>query len=401
MGSVDSTVLIVNNVPQYFFDNAVIEQVQDLTKTIHSPKKGPAPLIKKDRPWERLPYLTVNGWSILYDNVKGEFKCWYEDFPVDTQKVVREKTLYCVSSSRTAYACSSDGLNWEKPELDYLDVDGRKTNIVLGDKPPFHKLEGITVFEDTLDPDPEKRFKMLLTRYVYAKERTDKDLSATLTLKPGFDTTNDEILIEMHCSRDGIQWTPAKELPRYGQHGNGLGDAYTFFIDADTGIYRFLTRAAGMQTIHHDPRRPKTNSFFPPTFPHDIARMNKRRVFQSESKDLVHWSRPKCILTPDAQEDNIDDSYYGMVQFKMGEIYVGMVNILHEVANTMDVRLVYSRDGWNWHYLNQRQPWLTTTADSWDEYAVNISSPPIPVDDDLFVFYGGASCHHDWWITGE
>ena len=115
---------------------------------------------------------------------------------------------------------------------------------------------------------------------------------------------------------------------------------------------------------------------------------------------MVHWSCPKCVLTPDVQEDNLDDSYYGMVQFKMGEIYIGMLNVLHEVSNTINVRLVYSRDGWNWHHLNQRQPWLTTSADSWDKYMVNISSPPIPVGDELFVFHGGASCHHDWWITG-
>jgi hypothetical protein len=399
MEFVDSTTLIIGDIAQYFFDNAVIEQIQDITRTVHSPQKESEPLIKKDRPWERVLNLTVNGWTILRDSASGEFKCWYDDFPVDPQEVARWKTIYCVSSC-TCYARSSDGLKWEKPELDYCDVDGRKTNIVIGYKPPFTKLDATTVFEDSLEPDPEKRFKMLLTRHLRAEDRTEEELASTLNLKPGFDASSDEIRIEMHYSRDGIQWKPSGELPRYGQHGNGLGDAYTFFIDEDTGIYRFLTRAAGMQSVHHDKRRPKTNSFFPPLYPGDESRMNKRRVFQSESKDLIHWSRPKSVLTPDAMEDNLDDSYYGMVQFKMGEIYVGMVNVLHQVSNTMDVRLVYSRDGWKWHYLNQRQPWLTTSADSWDKNMVNIASPPVQVDDELYVFYGGSSCHHDWWITG-
>ncbi|MBI3922189.1 MAG: hypothetical protein HY318_12280 [Armatimonadetes bacterium] len=399
MNYMDSTMLIIGNVPQYFFDNLVVEQIQDITRTVHSPRKEPGPLIQKDRPWERIPYLTVNGWNLLRDSATGEFKCWYDDFPVDTQEVVRQKALYCVSSW-TSYARSSDGLNWEKPELDHLEVEGRRTNIVIGGKPPFTKLDSTTVFEDTLDPDPERRFKMLLTRYLYAKDRSEEELATTLNLKPGFDNSHDEIRIEMHYSADGIKWTPSKELPRYGQHGNGLGDAYTFFVDADSGIYRFLTRAAGMLSVHYDERRPRTNSFFPPTFPHDVARMNKRRVFQSESVDLIHWSRPQCILTPDAQEDNLDDSYYGMVQFKRGEVYVGLVNVLHEVSNTIDVRLVYSRDGWRWYQLNQRQPWLTTSAGSWDDCMVNISSPPIPMGDESFVFYGGASCHHDWWMMG-
>jgi len=70
------------------------------------------------------------------------------------------------------------------------------------------------------------------------------------------------------------------------------------------------------------------------------------------------------------------------------------------VDNTIDVRLVYSRDGWEWHYMNQRQPWLTTSADSWDKHMVNVSNPPISVEDELYVYYGGANCHHDWWMMG-
>jgi hypothetical protein len=100
-------------------------------------------------------------------------------------------------------------------------------------------------------------------------------------------------------------------------------------------------------------------------------------------------------------EDNLDDSYYGMVQTKIGDIYVGFLNVLQEVANTLDVRLLYSRDGYDWHFLNQRQPWLTTTVDSWDQCMVNISNAPIPVEDELYVYYGGADCHHDWWMMGE
>ena len=169
MNDMDSTMLIIGKVPQYFFDNVVIEQIQDLTRVVHGPRKEAGPLIKKDRPWERIPYFTVNGWNIVRDRLSGEFKCWYDDWPVDPKRVVKEG-VYCVPSW-TSYARSADGVNWEKPELDYLAVDGRKTNIVIGGGPSFTKLDSTTVFEDLLDPDPERRFKMLLTRYLYAKDR--------------------------------------------------------------------------------------------------------------------------------------------------------------------------------------------------------------------------------------
>ena len=79
MGYTDSTMLHIGKTPQYFFDNLLIEQVQDITKVIHSPQKLPQQLIKKDKPWERHPYFTVNGWNILFDDKTNEFKCIYVD----------------------------------------------------------------------------------------------------------------------------------------------------------------------------------------------------------------------------------------------------------------------------------------------------------------------------------
>ena len=126
MNHLDSTLLIVDNMPQYFFDNGVIEQVQDLTRTVHSPVKESAPILKQDRPWERVAYFAVNGWSVLRDSKSGEFKCWYENWHLDPQEVKRQGVLYMCFSS-TCYAQSSDGLNWNKPELDYYVENGKKT----------------------------------------------------------------------------------------------------------------------------------------------------------------------------------------------------------------------------------------------------------------------------------
>jgi len=129
--------------------------------------------------------------------------------------------------------------------------------------------------------------------------------------------------------------------------------------------------------------------------------MRKRRVFALESSDLVHWSLPQCILAPDDDEDNLDDSYYGMVPFRLGDLHIGLLNVFHQVSNTLDVRLVFSRDGWRWHQVNQRQPWLAPSPGAWDRHMVNVPNVPVPVGGELWVYYGGAKNHHDWWITGQ
>ncbi len=87
MNFMDSTMLLVGHVPQHFFDNVVLEQIQDVTKTFHSPVKEPGPLIQKDRPWENVPYFTVNGWTVLRDGDAGEFRCWYENWGINPGSV--------------------------------------------------------------------------------------------------------------------------------------------------------------------------------------------------------------------------------------------------------------------------------------------------------------------------
>ena len=65
----DSTMLLIGRTPQYFFDNVILEQIQDVTRSVHSPVKEPGPLIQKDKPWESVPYFTVNGSTVrLYVN---------------------------------------------------------------------------------------------------------------------------------------------------------------------------------------------------------------------------------------------------------------------------------------------------------------------------------------------
>ncbi len=107
-------------------------------------------------------------------------------------------------------------------------------------------------------------------------------------------------------------------------------------------------------------------------------------------------------MTPEDGEDDLDETYYGFYPFPAGGVQMGFVNTMSYVSNEMRVRLVYSRNGKNWHHLNKRQPFLAPRGEGhWDAFMVTITHNPIRVGDELFIYHGGASNHHDWWILGD
>ena len=154
-----------------------------------------------------------------------------------------------------------------------------------------------------------------------------------------------------------------------------------------------------MGNVALNSRFPTTKSFFPPSYPMNFAKLSKRRIFQCESRDFIHWSEPALLLAPD-EEDNLDDYLYGMVQYRVGDTRVGLLDVLHSVADVLNVQLAYSLDGRCWKRV--RKPWLTAgSAGSWDQVMVEIASDPLEVGDELWFYYGGSGfIHHDWYTFG-
>jgi hypothetical protein len=138
-----------------------------------------------------------------------------------------------------------------------------------------------------------------------------------------------------------------------------------------------------------------------PHYPLDWHRQMKRRVWQAESADLIHWTNPYPALVPEDGQDDLDECFYGLAQYQVGSVKIGLLNIMHYVSNTMRVRLVYSRNGKTWEHLNKRQPLLEPSGPgNWDAYMVTMACPPIEVGDELYFFHGGSKNHHDWLLTG-
>ena len=370
----DATMLNIGRAKQIFVDDLIIESVENVCRAWHQPVKLDTPVIYNDRPWEHYLDTNCNDSHVEIDPQDRLFKCWYCDW--DKPDLSPEDTSMGKSTFNILYAESEDGIHWRKPAFDIYHFQGQKTNVVM---PDAYNL-GMVI--DPHEQDASRRFKAIYTEF-----------------KPDF---GDVATIALAVSPDGIHWQRLKERPVIGRSGSHLDDVMVVHYDPAGRIFVMNTRHYDMYAVARNLQNPVVGNFTPPYYPLDWTRMNKRRVWQTESADLIHWSEPYAVITPQDGADDLDETYYDMCQYPVGSVTMGFLNTFHHTANTMAVRLVYSRDGKTWHYLNKGQPFLRPGGEGrWDAYLVTmVSRSPLEVGDELYFYHSGAINHHDWWICG-
>lgn len=374
----DPSMLNIGCNKQLLIDDLVIESVENVRRTWHCPQViDEEPVIRRDRPWEHKLDLSCNTFQVLRDPDTGTFKCWYTDWKLPTQ-LRPEDTTTGDSTFHVLYAESEDGVTWHKPEFDIFPVDGKPTNIVL---PYAYNLAPVV---DIHEPDPDKRYKAMYTSYKPADSRGgDIDAVGVLT------------------SPDGIHWTAADETATLGGGQARLDDVIIMHYEPTSRMFVMTTRHYDMYAIARETSNPTMDHFMPVTYPADWRRMNRRRIWQALSADGVHWSQPYLILSPEDGLDDLDETFYGLGRYPVGNITIGLLNVLWQVPNTFGVRLVYSRDGHTWEHLNKRQPFISPRGQGhWDTYMASVPFAPIEADDKLYFYIGASNSHHDWFITG-
>ncbi len=379
---------------QLFFDNYIIEMAHFLTRTMHSPTKyAQNPLVKKDKPWENVLYFRTNTFNVHWDEQEQLYKLWYEDLDWDYEAFMGRKKgpgdddvvrpgLHETTHSHYLFAQSADGIRWTKPELDYCTVEGQKTNICLGSRQSGKIVHACSVILDPLEPNETKRFKAL-----FWAEGGDVEWGK---------------LTAAH-SPDGRTWTPYDQDVSIGeQTGHATGDVIILTVDARSGEYWLDTRERAMCERSLNPKNPTTAGWGFPFYPDDPMRIVKRRIYTTSSPTILEWPALREMLVPDDTEDNIDDEFYGMVRFRVGDLFIGFLVQHKRTDNTQEIQLIYSRDGFNWKRAGKRQPFLGLGgAGDWDQFMVETCTQPLRIGDELRIYYAGANLHHDWWMFGE
>jgi hypothetical protein len=156
----------LDSLPLLFADNAGLEVMEGLSRTVHAARTLDEPIMAPTMPEERV-YL----YGSVYKNADGSLSMWYQAI-VNAQ---RGTDWVCLAHSR-------DGVEWTYPKLDALP-ESPYPNAV-------HKTHSPSVLWDVLEKNPQRRFKMLGA----SKEHG----------KTGYDAA---------WSADGIHWTAHPKNP--------------------------------------------------------------------------------------------------------------------------------------------------------------------------------------------
>jgi len=304
-------------------DSRIVDTVTDAQLTVGTVTKHPAnPFFGQDKPWETsLDNLYPN---VVYDDQAELYKAWYH--------------IYYPAAPRgggLAYAESTDGLDWYKPNLGLVDYEGSTDNNIL-----FEEVgHGIGVSLDRHETDPAKRFKMF------------------------YGTESHVGPIATRFSPDGINWgveNLSSQKPRGDTHNNAFW--------APT-----LNKYVGISRGWVDPWK-------------------ERLVQRMESTDFINWTAPVTVLRGGETRQT-----YSMPVFYYGGVYLGLPSILmYDNGQRVQAELAWSPDTVNWYRIQEGTPLIpnSETVGDYDWGIVYSAVTPIFEDDEIRLYYGGSPMAH-------
>jgi len=351
---------------QLFIDDYLIAGTKNVTRRLLPVSKFSGnPIVQPDQPWER--GLAVPQGSVIYDDEEGIYKMWYT-----TNVQSRGEGITFDKGKALAYAVSEDGIHWEKPEMDFVLEDGRKTNQVLGPMEFGYMYQPYFVIKDYRETNPERRYKMAFLSI---------QRNVTANASPHHSGTRRGLGIAF--SPDGLLWTKMKDFA-----SDEIIDISHFLIDPyqenEFVIYgRTLYVSPEIQQAwgHYD--------WFDKAY-------NGRSVIRSSSRDFLNWKPAEFVLGADLK-DPPGTMIYSMNVFPYEGLYLGLAQryISHPDAGTIDIQLAISRDGVHFERPFRDALFPLGEIGSWDRFILhNMSGPPLVHGDELRFYYGGRTSRH-------
>ena len=298
--------------------------------------------------------------SVIHDG--GRFRMWYQCWPQDWDGS---------NGHLVAYAESDNGIDWRKPELGLVEYGqaGKAHNLTnLG-------LHSPSVFIDPSAP-PSHRY-----RAAGCGQSKIKGVNPAVKGN-GYYTAH---------SADGLSWTIDTEMP--------------VIKGSDT-----------IKSIYHPGRGKAIIAFKRPTH---LAGAVRRSIWTT---DFVE-GRPAnevMALIPDDFDDVVahtracvSGDYYAMGMLPAGEATIGFVeHFRHQLPRTdrvhtgvygvCDVGLAYQHaEGYRWLHPSGRRDFLTHDVYDWCKGGYYLSSGPVTVGDEQWLYLTGMRETHAWYVDSS
>ena len=325
---------------QLFLDDAVIERMEGgVKRRFHAAQKHPGNPVLRKTQPKEIEGLGPMFWGSVIYDRDERI------FKLWHQAL----TFHQPEIFNHLYATSEDGIEWTKPKLDIVGPDNRYNPPGYG---VGHAGMWLTLRKDLAEKDPEKRYKGFIQH------------------DPLWHVT----------SPDGFTWT-------------NQGMAAHFTDDTSTAVYH-----SGRDEYV------KIGRFCP-----DGRSMALRLMMACTSPGpLAEGNTPwHLVMLPDERDLSVDPwmQYYHMPAFAYEGVYVGLLGIYYSgpESGASETELTFSRDGLNWHRVNQGTPFIAKgRPGSWDAgFGVVPGTGPVEVGDELWFYYahydGG---HHGGYTKG-
>ncbi|GMV90876.1 MAG: hypothetical protein AMXMBFR82_06540 [Candidatus Hydrogenedentota bacterium] len=120
----------------------------------------------------------------------------------------------------------------------------------------------------------------------------------------------------------------------------------------------------------------------------------KRARGYAESTDFDHWTDTYLMLKAD-ERDHPADQTYSMWVSHYESVFIGLLKIFHVATDRCDVQLAFSRNAKQWE-RPWREPFIdcSPTKGDYDYGNLDPVADPIPMGDELWIYYGGRSLEH-------
>jgi hypothetical protein len=344
----------------FAFDTVSIPHTQNLRLEMRSPVKYPGnPVLPRGAPGT----VDANGVQFYGSIIRegGKYRLWYVANDDDTENKVPS------SKWRPAYAESTDGLHWTKPNLGLVEYHGSKDNNLVEIDPALGFVN-LKVLVDADDPDPLRRYKMTAHVYFRSKRRMG-------TLAP-------------YASPDGLHWKlliPGA-VPKDAELREQDVVLPANHFEPSGGLYKWdgMYYACGQNALNA-----------PQPYQGRVT-----RTFRSS--DFVHWSQTNAIgfirepqhtvLGPGRSLEG-EQTHEGISVWNRRNILLGVVGFWHGAKEwkdvTIDLGFVVSNDGVAFREPAHEWTFIHRGDDgAWDQGGVIQGQGFENVGDQTFVYYG-------------